>query len=64
MADEAEKLLREILANDRMVIQDIEAEARAAGMLGASKEIRASKPFRMACERLGVIHERDGFGHR
>jgi AAA domain len=62
MADEAEKLLREILGKGRMVVQDIEAEARAAGMLGGSKEIRASKPFRMACERLGVIHEREGFG--
>jgi hypothetical protein len=62
MADEAEKLLREILAKGRMVVQDIEAEARAAGMLGASKEIRNSKPFRTACERLGVIHEREGFG--
>jgi hypothetical protein len=62
MADEAEKLLREILGKDRMVVQDIEAEARAAGMLGGSKEIRNSKPFRTACDRLGVIHEREGFG--
>jgi putative DNA primase/helicase len=62
MAEEAEKLLREILAKGRMVVQNIEAEARAAGMLGASKEIRNSKPFRTACERLGVIHEREGFG--
>lgn len=62
MAEEAEKLLREILARGRMVVQDIEAEAKAAGMLGATKEIRASKPFRTAYERLGVVHERDGFG--
>jgi hypothetical protein len=62
MAEEAEKLLRETLRKGRVVVQDIEAEARAAGMLGASKEIRASKPFRMACERLGVSHEREGFG--
>jgi hypothetical protein len=62
MADEAETLLREALAGSRMAVHDIEAEARAAGMLGPAKEIKNSKPFRTACERLGIIHEREGFG--
>ena len=62
MAEEAENLLREVLANGRMAVQDIEAEARAAGCLGAAKEIKNSKPFRTACDRLGITHEREGFG--
>jgi hypothetical protein len=62
MAQEAEKFLREILAKGRMAVPDIEAEARAEGMLGATKEIRNSKPFRKACEAIGVIHIREGFG--
>jgi putative DNA primase/helicase len=62
MAEEAKKFLREVLANGRMAVHDIEAEARAAGMLGPTKEIRNSKPFRKACEELGVVHTREGFG--
>jgi putative DNA primase/helicase len=62
MAEEAEKLLREVLANGRIAVHDIEAEARAAGCLGAAKEIKNSKPFRTACDRLGITHEREGFG--
>lgn len=62
MAEEAEKLLREVLAKGRMVVQDIEAEARAAGMLSANKEIRNSKPFRKACDKLRIVHDREGFG--
>jgi bifunctional DNA primase/polymerase-like protein/AAA domain-containing protein len=62
MADDAERLLQEILAAGRMGVHEIEAEARAAGMLSPTKEIRNSKPFRVACERLGIVHEREGFG--
>jgi Bifunctional DNA primase/polymerase, N-terminal/AAA domain len=62
MADDAEKFLRVVLASGRVIIDEIVAEARAAGLLGADKEIRNSKPFRTACERLGVIHDREGFG--
>jgi hypothetical protein len=62
LAEAAEKLLRVILGTGQVLVSDIEAEARAAGMLGATKELWASKPFRTACERLGVLHEREGFG--
>jgi putative DNA primase/helicase len=62
MAEEAEKFLREILAKGRVAIPDIEAEARAAGLLGQNKEIRNAKPFRKACDSLGVVHSREGFG--
>jgi putative DNA primase/helicase len=62
MADEAEKFLLVILTKGRAAVEDITAEARLAGMLGPDKEIRNSKPFRTACERLGIVHEREGFG--
>jgi putative DNA primase/helicase len=62
MVDEAKKFLQELIAKGRMEIHDIETEARAACLLSPTKEIRNFKPFRTACDRLGIIHEHEGFG--
>ena len=62
MVEDAKKFLREVLAKGRMIVGDIEAEARAAGMLGSTARIENSKPFRKACEELQINHIRDGFG--
>jgi hypothetical protein len=51
-----------VLANGRAKVPDIEAEARAAGLLGENQRISLSKPFRSACDELKVIKSRDGFG--
>jgi AAA domain len=60
--DEAVKFLQTILANGRVKIQDIEAEARAAGLLGRDQELSLSKPFRSARAELRIVSTRDGFG--
>jgi hypothetical protein len=62
MEEDYKKLLQVVLANGRMSVHDIAAEARAAGLLGATKEISQSTPCRTACHELGVIHTREGFG--
>jgi hypothetical protein len=51
-----------ILANGRVGIQDIEAEARRAGLLGEEKQMRQSKPFRSAKDELQIVSSREGFG--
>jgi hypothetical protein len=60
--DEAIDFLRKILANGPVAVADIEAEAQAARVLGASQSISQSKPFRAARDALGVISNRAGFG--
>ena len=62
MAEEAGNFLHEVLAQGRMAIPDVEAEARAARLLSPGKAISDSKPFRTARERLSVRSEREGFG--
>jgi putative DNA primase/helicase len=60
--DEAIDFLRQILANGPVPVADIEAEAQAARVLGASQSISQSKPFRSARDTLGVVSNRTGFG--
>jgi hypothetical protein len=60
--DEAVEFLRTVLAKGRVKIQDIEAEARSAALLGEDQQISMSKPFRSARAELHVISTRDGFG--
>jgi putative DNA primase/helicase len=60
--DEAVEFLQIVLANGRVKIHDIEAEARAAGLLGKDQELSLSKPFRSARTELHVRSTRDGFG--
>jgi putative DNA primase/helicase len=50
--------LRKVLANGPLPVADIEAEAQAARVLGASQSISQSKPFRAAREALGIVPEK------
>src|SRR5262249_30076527 len=59
---EAENVLRNILRSGEISIEDVEAEARAAGLLGAGQRIGHNKTLRRARENLGVIARREGFG--
>jgi hypothetical protein len=54
--------LQEILAAGPTDVLDIEAEARAAAMLGDNQRLNASKPFRSAADTLKVVRKRNGFG--
>jgi hypothetical protein len=49
------------LTSGRRLVGDIEASARAEGLLGERQRID-TKPFRAAKQILGVVVERDGFG--
>ena len=62
--DAAVEFLKDVLANDRMAVADIEASARAAGMLGASTPINKDKPFRDAKKEIGVKATYDGYNRR
>jgi putative DNA primase/helicase len=52
--DEAENFLRELLAEGRMPVREIESEAKAAGVAWAT--------VRRARDRLKIERHRDGFG--
>jgi putative DNA primase/helicase len=60
--DEAADFLRSVLSNGPVAVADIEAEARAAGLLGKESPIGQNKTFRDARKELGVVSSRDGFG--
>jgi hypothetical protein len=60
--DEVIEFLLNILANGRVKIPDIEAEARKAGLLAEDKQMRQSKPFRSAKTELHIVSTRQGFG--
>jgi putative DNA primase/helicase len=60
--DEAADFLRSVLSAGPMAVADIEAEARAAGLLGKESPIGQNKTFRDARKELGVVSSRDGFG--
>jgi hypothetical protein len=60
--DEAVEFLKLVLGHGRVCIQDIETQARSAGLLGKDQEISTSKPFRSARSELHIISTRDGFG--
>jgi AAA domain len=62
ITEDAVEFLRTILAKGRVRIQDIEAEAKEARLLGNDQEISLSKPFRNARKTLKVVFSRDGFG--
>jgi putative DNA primase/helicase len=57
-----EDFFRDILERGEALIDDIESEARAAGLLGAGQRIGHNKALRRARESLGVISRREGFG--
>ena len=58
--DDAINFLRQVLAEGEMAVADIEAEAQAARVLGASQSISQSKPFRAARETLGIVPKKTG----
>ena len=60
--DEVKEFLLTILANGRVKISDIEAEARNAGLLGEDRQMRQSKPFRSGKVELHIVSTREGFG--
>src|SRR5262249_5734640 len=60
--DEAIDFLRKALANDPVPVAAVEAEARAARLIGESQSISQSKPFRSAKNVLGVVTEKAGIG--
>jgi putative DNA primase/helicase len=60
--DEVVEFLKLVLAEGRVRVKDVEAEARAACLLGDDQPISKSKPFRDARDELGVLSTRDGFG--
>jgi len=60
--DEAVEFFRDILERGEVLVDDIESEARAAGLLGAGQRIGHNKTLRKARESLGVISRREGFG--
>jgi hypothetical protein len=60
--DEVKEFLLTILANGPVKIQDIEAEARSAGLLGGDKQMRETKPFRSAKAELQIVSTHEGFG--
>jgi hypothetical protein len=54
--------LRETLAGGPVGVPELEAMARAAGLLGGRQQIRYAKTFRKAKKDLGIVSVRDGFG--
>jgi AAA domain len=60
--DDVIEFLQLVLANGRVKVLDIEAEARAACLLGETQQMRQSKPFRAASDDLKIVKSRDGFG--
>jgi hypothetical protein len=56
--------LRAKLANGPVLVSDLEAMARAAGLLGDGQLITHAKPFKRAKKSLGIRSVRNGFGSR
>jgi hypothetical protein len=50
------------LVAGEMSVGDIEAEAKAAGLLGPGQPISQCKPIRAARSALGVVIRREGYG--
>jgi hypothetical protein len=58
--DAAVEFLQQVLAKGPMDVKEIEASARAAGVLGASKPINQDKPLREAKKELCIEVVHDG----
>jgi hypothetical protein len=54
--------LQTILAGGPVTVTVVEAEARAAGLLGPGQEVTGAKLFRRAKKSLGIRSKRVGFG--
>jgi hypothetical protein len=60
--DDAKVFLQEALANGPISVVDLEAEARAAGLLGERQRLSYAKAIRAAADKMGVVRKREGFG--
>jgi putative DNA primase/helicase len=58
----AVELLKEVLANGPVGVEEVERQARQAGFLDDGKRIGKVKVFNDACAALGVVRKRVGFG--
>src|SRR3979411_1054280 len=56
------KFLRDDLAVDALGVPELEARARAAGLLGQRQSITHAKVFKKAKKSLGIRSVRNGFG--
>jgi len=56
------EFLREALAGAALSVPNLEAKARAAGLLGERQRVSNAKLFRRAKKSLGIISTRAGFG--
>ena len=54
--------LNRALADGALAVADLEARARAAGLLGEHQQIQHAKPFKLAKKGLDIRSIRDGFG--
>jgi hypothetical protein len=60
--EDVAEFLTELLAAGPVDVHEVERQARLAGLLGETKRIGESKPFRTARKHLGVLHKHEGFG--
>jgi hypothetical protein len=58
------KFLRGSLAVDAVGVSELEAKARASGLLGGRQSITTTKVFKRAKKSLGIRSRRTGFGAR
>jgi hypothetical protein len=56
------EFLRDALAVDSVDVPELEARARAAGLLGERQRITHAKVFKRAKKFLGIRSVRNGFG--
>src|SRR5882762_10556939 len=56
------EFLQNVLAGDALGVAELEARARAAGLLGNGQRITHAKPFKKAKKSLGIRSVRNGFG--
>jgi hypothetical protein len=54
--------LNHALARGALAVSELEAKARAAGLLGEHQQIQSVKAFKKAKKALGIQSIRDGFG--
>jgi hypothetical protein len=55
--------LNRVLAGGALAVAELEAKARAAGLLGERQQIQHAKAFKKAKKSLGIRSVRDGFGN-
>jgi hypothetical protein len=58
----ATDFLQERLAEGPVLVSELEAAARAAGLLGSGQRITHAKPFKRSKKSLGIQSVRNGFG--